>query len=197
MRFSQLLLLLLLLCTCGCAQKVAQTEVEPPTTPTTEYHAEAPAEVPGLGSAIPTTFGANMYAPAARVTGDQVLASLQTAFPGKAIYLDMWAVWCMPCIGEFPDSKRLHGETQDLPVEFVYLCTSSKGTQARWESIVKGKEIPGTHVYLDRIAHSEIMDKLRSNAYPNYAVLRADGTYKYDVRRPSELNRGRMERLIK
>ena len=192
------LLFLSLLSLIGCAQKTTGVVTEETTEENThsDDHAE-PAEVAGLGSAIPNDFGAAMYAPGADVSAEQIMKSLREAFPGKAIYLDLWAVWCMPCIGEFPSSKKLHAEAEGLPVEFVYLCTSSKGTQARWESIVKSKEIPGTHVFVDRLAHTQIMRSFRSNFYPFYAIIKADGTSSRDVKRPSQLNREKLERMIK
>ncbi|NJC27869.1 TlpA family protein disulfide reductase [Neolewinella antarctica] len=195
------LLFLSLLGTCACAQKTTQPAASDDTTsttlgPVTNTH-DHPAEVAGLGPVTATAFGANLYTPPASVTAEQVMDSIRAAFPGKAIYLDLWAVWCMPCIGEFPASKRLHGQTSDLPVEFVYLCTSSRGTEARWKSIINGKELPGTHVFVDRLVHGEIMDRLRANSYPTYVVVKADGKRKYDVRRPSELSRQRMQQLIK
>ncbi|OAV44149.1 hypothetical protein [Lewinella sp. 4G2] len=194
-------LLLALLTTAACTPKAADVPAE--EGPVTTVHPPSPGDdhvvatpVAGLGSAIPNDFGAAMYAPSADVTAEQILSSIRDAHPGKALYLDLWAVWCMPCIGEFPASKALHAETAGLPVEFVYLCTSSKGTQARWESIVKSKEIPGTHVFVDRLTHSKIMQSFRSNFYPFYAIVKPDGTSERDVKRPSQLNRAKMERLI-
>jgi len=188
------LLLLTLLGTCACAQKITEAPSAPPTT---TGHDPAPAEISGFGPVTTTDFGARLYQPSASLSADQVLETIQRAFPEQSIYLDLWATWCKPCIGEFPDSKRLHGETQGLPVVFVYLCTATGGTPERWRSIINYGKLPGTHVYLSRSVHSAVMEKLETDYYPSYVVLSPDGDVKYDVRRPSQLNRNRMERLIR
>ena len=196
-----LALLIFLLGTCGCAPKPTVTDppvTTGPTTPTTPApEPTAPVTAGFFGQPTTTEFGAKLYQPKGDMTGQRVMDELRAAFPGKAVYLDIWAVWCQPCLAEFPASKKLHAEAHDLPVEFVYLCTSAGGTATRWNSLVRQNRVPGTHIYLDRRVHEQVMQLLQTNAFPTYALLKTDGSTTRDARRPSNASRSYLERAIR
>ncbi len=40
---------------------------------------------------------------------------------GKALFLNVWATWCLPCKEEFPDLVRLAEAYKNRPIEFVGL----------------------------------------------------------------------------
>lgn len=42
-------------------------------------------------------------------------------FEGKAIFLNVWATWCPPCIAEMPGINELYKDVKDQNVEFVML----------------------------------------------------------------------------
>ena len=42
-------------------------------------------------------------------------------FRGKAIFLNVWATWCPPCIAEMPGINELYKDVKDQNVEFVML----------------------------------------------------------------------------
>lgn len=42
-------------------------------------------------------------------------------FKGKAIFLNVWATWCPPCIAEMPGINKLYKDVKDQNVEFVML----------------------------------------------------------------------------
>lgn len=41
------------------------------------------------------------------------------ASKGRILVVNLWATWCVPCIEEFPDLVRLHGELSDSGVSVV------------------------------------------------------------------------------
>ena len=125
-----------------------------------------------------------------------MLAKLRGAFPGKHLYLDFWAVWCGPCLGEMPASAKLHEETNGLPVEFVYLCTSSGGDVSKWQGLIGQHEVPGTHLFIDEKVHDELMQMLGLSGYPSYLLLSPEGRYDMNVPRPSALDREKVEALL-
>lgn len=51
------------------------------------------------------------------------MLNLKLKFPNKALIIDFWATWCVPCLGDLPNSKKLYEANKDLPVEYVYICT--------------------------------------------------------------------------
>lgn len=156
-----------------------------------------PAEK-GIGTPVTNyPFGANLFVPPPAMAAEELLNNLRAVFPGKALYLDFWAVWCGPCLGEFPHSAKLHGLVHDLPVEFVYLCTEYGGDQERWKQKIVKNELPGTHLFLAEAIHSELMDLFNGKGYPNYAAITATGETKKNVRMPSQLNRNKFMKLLK
>ncbi len=38
---------------------------------------------------------------------------------GKALFINVWATWCEPCVVEFPDIVKLSGEMKGQNIEFV------------------------------------------------------------------------------
>jgi thiol-disulfide isomerase/thioredoxin len=38
---------------------------------------------------------------------------------GKVVILDFWAVWCSPCIGSFPNVRKLEERYRNYPVEII------------------------------------------------------------------------------
>lgn len=140
-------------------------------------------------------FSAELYKSDAS-SGQELLDQLRGAFPGKAIYLDLWAVWCGPCIQQMPFSKKAHEAAAGLPIEFVYLCTESGGDQEKWQNLIASNKVPGTHLFVPEAPHNELLKLLLGRGYPTYVLIQPDGTVVHDVPRPSELDREKLERLL-
>ncbi|MEO0731903.1 MAG: TlpA disulfide reductase family protein, partial [Bacteroidota bacterium] len=151
----------------------------------------------GPGAAVGTLdFGANLYTVPDTLTGKDLLAQLRGAFPGKALYLDLWAVWCGPCLQQLPFSAQLHPTTEGLPLKFVYLCTDSGGNQEQWQNLIANHRVPGTHVFVPNKAHRELLQLFSGRGYPTYVLLQPDGTPVLDLAWPSELDREKLADLI-
>ncbi|SEP80724.1 TlpA family protein disulfide reductase [Neolewinella agarilytica] len=140
-------------------------------------------------------FEADLYKSNA-TSGQELLDQVRGGFPGKAIYLDLWAVWCAPCIQQLPFSKKAHEAAGDLPIEFVYLCTESGGNEEQWQNLIAGHQVPGTHLFVPEAPHNELLKLLLGRGYPTYVLIKPDGTVVHDVPRPSELDREKLERLL-
>lgn len=38
---------------------------------------------------------------------------------GRALFVNVWVTWCIPCIEEFPNLVKLHDAFRDKPIDFV------------------------------------------------------------------------------
>jgi thiol-disulfide isomerase/thioredoxin len=54
---------------------------------------------------------------------------------GKALFLNVWATWCVPCTEEFPDVVRLKNVYKDKNIEFV-------GVSADYPDEIESKIVP-------------------------------------------------------
>jgi thiol-disulfide isomerase/thioredoxin len=126
---------------------------------------------------LETAFGASLYK-AAPAKALDFLQMLKQSFPGKAIVIDRWATWCAPCLGEMPHSKELQEASKDLPVVFVYLCTTNNSSESKWKSKVVELKQPGVHFLIDETLDAELSSYFSFNGYPGYALINKAGEYK-------------------
>ncbi len=126
---------------------------------------------------LETDFGASMY----DITGmkaSELLAKLKQSFPGKAILIDRWATWCVPCLAEMPHSKKLQEASKGMPVVFVYLCTLKSSSKDKWLSKVAELKQPGFHFLIDEKLDAEVSGYFSFNGYPGYALIDKGGNYR-------------------
>lgn len=128
---------------------------------------------------------------------EALLANLKNAFENKALVIDFWATWCAPCIQEMPYSKKLHEETEGLPVEFVYLCTSYNSNIERWKSMVAELGLAGTHIFVEQSIEDELMNLFSVSTFPSYVFINKNGEYEPGaISRMSMLSKEKLADLI-
>jgi len=141
--------------------------------------------------------GAKLYK-VANMKPEALLSNLKKSFENKALILDFWATWCAPCIQEMPYSKKLHNDTKDLPVEFVYLCTSSNSSIEKWKAKIAELGIGGTHIFVEQNIENELMNLFSVSGFPSYVFINNKGEYKPGViSRMSYLDKNKLAELIK
>lgn len=126
---------------------------------------------------LETSFGAKLYK-IKKMSADDFLAKLKLAFNENALLLDFWATWCIPCLAQMPYSKKIHEQAKDLPVSFIYLCTTNSSDEAKWKTKVTELKQPGIHFLVDDSLETELMNKLSLSGYPGYAFINRKGIYK-------------------
>lgn len=63
-------------------------------------------------------------------------------FQGKAVFLNIWATWCPPCVQEMPSIVRLASRPELKDVAFV--CVSVDGSGDTVKQFLQGKDWPMT-----------------------------------------------------
>lgn len=141
-------------------------------------------------------FGAKLYK-VDSLEAQALLSNLKRSFENKALLIDFWATWCRPCLAEMPHSKTLSQEAKDLPIEFVYLCTSSSSNVEKWKSKIAEYELGGTHIFVERGIESELMDLFSVSGFPSYVFINTKGEYKPGaVKRVSRLDKNKLVELM-
>ncbi|MEM6643824.1 MAG: redoxin family protein [Bacteroidota bacterium] len=137
---------------------------------------------------------------APETSADSLLANILKKHQGKAIYIDIWATWCSPCVGEFAYAKEFHEALDKEKVATVYLAGHSK--ENVWKAMIAEHDLKGDHYLLTEEQYEEISSKFESRGFPHYAIIDPNGIIKYkNAPRPSlgqqKLNDGLVEILNK
>jgi thiol-disulfide isomerase/thioredoxin len=73
--------------------------------------------------------------PKVTLLNEDSLENLLKVRNGKALFLNVWATWCIPCREEFPDIVRLSREYENKDIEFV-------GISADFPDEIESKIVP-------------------------------------------------------
>ncbi|ACT93288.1 TlpA family protein disulfide reductase [Dyadobacter fermentans] len=94
---------------------------------------------------------------------------------GKIVYVDIWATWCGPCVGEFPESKKVHSEfKEDDRVAFLYVSID-RDTLA-WKKMVAAGRVPaGHHMLTSADAPESVWNLYHVWGIPRYLLIDAQG----------------------
>ncbi len=93
-------------------------------------------------------------------------------FRGKVVYLDFWASWCGPCIGELPHAKKLKEKFEGSDVVFLYISVDDD--EKDWRNMVEKKEMAGVHL-LSKGFRSEVPMAYNVRGIPSYWIIGRDG----------------------
>jgi thiol-disulfide isomerase/thioredoxin len=105
------------------------------------------------------------------VPDEELLDAILAEHRGKPVLVDIWATWCTPCLAGIQALEPLK-TTDYADVDFVYL-TGETSPKSTWLEIVP--TIRGDHYYLTDKQLKFILDRLGSDGYPTYFVVRRNG----------------------
>ncbi|QNR84982.1 hypothetical protein H9N25_00265 [Pedobacter riviphilus] len=121
-------------------------------------------------------FEADLYEVDEKIKAEDLLSNLKSKFPKKALIIDIWATWCGPCIADLPSSKSLHEKNRDLPVAYIYLCTTGGSNIDLWKKNIVQMEIPGTHVFINEKVLAQLRTILNAEGgFPTYVAVDMNG----------------------
>lgn len=95
-------------------------------------------------------------------------------FQGKVVYLDIWASWCAPCLGEMNKAKKIKEHFKGRE-DIVFLYISIDKDETRWKDMVKKKEIKGVHLISKEGEEEAILQKYNVPAIPKFALIDKNG----------------------
>ena len=113
------------------------------------------------------------------------LEKLLESHKGKVVYVDFWASWCGPCIGQFPKSRELHKRFAGKDVVFLFISTDSN--QKSWLDKVNENAdlLSGSYRVLDHDA--DFLKQIKLEKIPRFLIYSRDGKLvNPDAPRPSD-----------
>ncbi len=107
-------------------------------------------------------------------------------YRGKYVYIDVWATWCGPCIGEIPSLKKKEAKYHDSNVEFVSISIDESKAYDTWRNMVKDKELGGSQLMADNAWQSKFVQDYQIKGIPRFILVDPEGMIvSADAPRPS------------
>lgn len=114
--------------------------------------------------------------------GNSALADMK----GKYVYIDVWATWCGPCIGEIPSLKKMEHQFADSNIEFVSISIDESKDYETWRTMIGQKELGGTQLMSDNDWKSQFVKEYAIEGIPRFILLDPEGNIvSSDADRPS------------
>jgi len=103
---------------------------------------------------------------------------------GKYVYIDVWATWCGPCIGEIPALKKLNKNYTGKNVTFVSLSVdddenhkwSWNKAKKAWKKLVNNEELTGVQLIAPKGFKSKFVKDYKIYGIPRFILIDPDGT---------------------
>jgi thiol-disulfide isomerase/thioredoxin len=106
------------------------------------------------------------------VSNDKVIETIRGKHKGKAVFIDLWATWCSPCLDAMQQFRSTKNSFIDKDVVFVYLTNGSSPLKL-WEEKIKG--IGNEHYYLSASQWEYIMKQFQFKYIPSYVLYNKEG----------------------
>lgn len=149
----------------------------------TTHQNETENEVTATATATPADFNLTLM--------DEDGNTLSLAdFKGKAIFLNMWATWCPPCIAEMPNINKLYKEMGN-EVAFVMVSLDDDFETAKAFNKRKGFDLPIYTLQSRRPA------MYQSTTVPTTYVISADGKLMMTHKGMSNYNTSMFKKFLK
>lgn len=122
----------------------------------------------------PKLFSEEVFRKAKKSSVNHIIDSILTFNKRKVIYINFWATWCSPCLGEFPTMKTLIKQMENEDVSFIFICLDSN--EKVWKKIYDELNIGGKHYYLSERQSNDMYDIFEFIGVPYHVLIDKSGT---------------------
>ena len=106
------------------------------------------------------------------VVPDSCFEAIAAMFPGKVVFIDLWATWCGPCKQGIRKMAPIKEELAGKDVVFVYL-TNETSDKDLWKKSIAG--IKGYHLMLPNDYWDKLPCNIEHSGIPQYALFDRQG----------------------
>lgn len=113
----------------------------------------------------------------------------------RFFFVDVWATWCAPCIGEFAYTSQLENQLDSLNVKKIYLSIDETSDSTKWKNLIKKYYLNGSHYLVGREIQIDIIKRLLKKdevgglSIPQYFIYdKLHDKYYMNLSRPSSEN---------
>lgn len=103
------------------------------------------------------------------VPGDQLVQAIVNQYPGKVVFVDLWATWCGPCMRGINAMEPMKKQLERRDVVFVYLTNESSKLNDWNKQVIN---IPGEHYRVTSAVFSQIPN---IDGIPQYYIYNRKG----------------------
>jgi thiol-disulfide isomerase/thioredoxin len=121
---------------------------------------------------------------------------LRRHYKGQALYIDLWATWCMPCRAEFPYYKKLKPVLKKKKITSVFITIDQPSAKKVWQMLINFNGLEGDHIFVNKNLMKDIRATIYKNdevSIPRYILINNKGKIiSMDAPRPSSSELYRM-----
>ena len=130
-----------------------------------------------LGQLVGKTASGSVLYTSTSESAHELLSTLRNYYHGSAVVVNMWSIWCAPCVSDMRQSKYLENKLSNLPVEIVYLHMHEKSDVERWKEVIGETMVSGDHIYLDQSLSADLLQYLDLTGFPSSFLIDLNGKY--------------------
>lgn len=111
-----------------------------------------------------------------QAANDKILEAIVAKYKGQAVFVDLWATWCGPCLMGMKTIKPIKPQMKDKGVVSIYL-TNTSSPKTTWMNMLP--DIGGIHYYLNDAQWEAIRNKYKFSGIPTYMIFDKTGKKTY------------------
>ena len=130
-----------------------------------------------LDSLVQTKMGTpyiGKKAPAMALTDMDGKAVSLADYTGRMVIINFWAVWCAPCIAEFPQENKLYWQYKDKGLTIINVCFDSDPKQ--WKQVSKRNNLQMINLNTAKADYTRLLKSYNLSAPPRSILLDRQGS---------------------